>query len=110
MKQFKSIACALALSFVATAVYSQEPVQALLVNYINSVNSLGGTTHKEDVLNLFHENYKNNTAYVKMSGIVSWTSTGKDEFGSSLEETLQNANHQFTITLDKDVYVALKDR
>lgn len=110
MKQFKSIACALALSFVATAVYSQEPVQALLVNYINSVNTLGDATHKEDVLNLFHENYKNNTAYVKMSGIVSRTSTGKGELASTLEETLQNANYKFRLTLDKILYVAQRDR
>ncbi|UOB18786.1 hypothetical protein [Abyssalbus ytuae] len=111
MKIIKSFAYVMALSLVVGVGYSQDsPVKNLLVNYINSVNSVGHGTQKEDVMNLFHNTYRSNTAYVKMSGIVSRTSSGKEEVASMLDEIVQDNNYRFKLTLDKVLYTAQKER
>ena len=111
MKNIKMLACTAVLSLVSFVSFSQEShVQSLLEKYISSVNNLGNGTTKDDVMNLFHDNYKNNTAYVKISGIVSRTSTGKSEVGTLLEEIMQDNNYKFRLTLDNVLYTAQRDR
>ncbi len=105
------LACTLVLCLVSFLSFAQEShVKTILENYISSVNNLGNGTSKEDVLYLFHDNYKNNTAYVKISGIVSRTSTGKSQVATLLDEIMQDDNYKFRLTLDKVLYTAQRDR
>ena len=111
MKNIKTLACVFVLSLVSSISFSQESaVKTLLEKYISSVNNLGNGTTKDDVMNLFHENYKNNTAFVKISGVVSRTSTGKSEIGVLLDEIMQDNNYKFRLNLDKVLYTAQRDR
>lgn len=111
MKNIKTLACVLILSLVSSVSFSQgNHVKVLLEKYISSVNNLGNGTSKEDVMNLFHQNYKSNTAYVKISGVVSRTSSGRDEVSTLLDEIMQDNNYQFKLTLEEVLYEAQRDR
>jgi len=112
MKNPKLLKLALAiftLSFVSG--FAQEkPVTHLLNQYVNASNALSKTKQANTVLALFDDRYKNNTAYVGLSGVVKSSSTSFEQFASQLEQNIKNKNYDFKMTVQEVVYESQKER
>lgn len=111
MKNLRFIIAVFALSFVSS--FAQEidkPVTKLLKQYINASNNLNKTKEANTVLALFDDRYKNNTAYVGLSGVVKRTTTGFESFANQIDQNVKNRNYDFKMTIQEVVYEAQKER
>jgi len=105
----KLVAAVLMLtSFVG---FSQEkPVTNLLKSYIKASNELSATKQKNNVLALFDDKYKNNTAYVGLSGVVKRTTTGFEQFSSQLDQSIKNKKYNFKMEVRDIVHESQKEK
>lgn len=91
--------------------FSQEkPVLNLLNEYVKAFNNLSNTKEKNTVLSLFDSKYKNNTAYVGLSGVIKRTTTGFDQFSNQLDQTLKNQKYNFKMTIRDIVHESQKEK
>jgi hypothetical protein len=91
--------------------FSQEkPVLNLLNQYVDAFNNLSNTKEKNTVLSLFDSKYKNNTAYVGLSGVIKRTTTGFEQLSTQLDQTLKNKKYNFKITVREIVHESQKER
>ncbi len=88
----------------------KEPVNKLLMDYINKMNALTQGTQKEDVLNLFDEKYRGNTVYVNLSGALVRKNYDKNDISSQLDDIIDDNNYRFRLILDKVVFQTQKER
>ena len=106
------------LKLVLTAVllscfmgYAQEkPVTRLLKSYIKASNALSQTKQKNTILSLFDDKYKNNTAYVGLSGSIKRTTIGFEQFSSQLDENMKNKEYDFNMNIQEIVHESQKEK
>jgi hypothetical protein len=97
------------LSFISG--FSQEkPVTKLLKSYISNSNQLRQTKQVNNVLSLFDDRYRNNIAYVGLSGIVKRSSIGFEQFAEQLDENVKNKNYNFQMSIEEIVHESQKER
>lgn len=106
---FKLVAAVLLLtSYVG---FSQEkPVTDLLNKYIKASNDLSVTKQKNTVLALFDDKYKNNTAFVGLSGVVKRSTTGFEQFSRQLDESIKNKKYTFKMDVRDIVHESQKEK
>jgi len=97
------------LSFV-TGFSQEKPVTKLLKSYIAASNELCETKQVNNVLALFDDRYKNNVAYVGLSGIVKRTSISFEQFSEQLADNIKNKNYNFHMTIGEIVHESQKER
>jgi hypothetical protein len=112
MKKTKVFNLVTAVLLLANYVgFSQEkPVLNLLNQYVDAFNNLSNTKEKNTVLSLFDSKYKNNTAYVGLSGVIKRTTTGFEQLSTQLDQTLKNKKYNFKITVREIVHESQKER
>jgi hypothetical protein len=97
------------LSFL-TGFSQEKPVTKLLKSYIANSNELCETKQVNNVLSLFDDRYKNNIAYVGLSGIVKRSTIGFEQFSEQLAENVKNKNYNFHMTIGEIVHESQKER
>lgn len=97
------------LSFV-TGIAQEKPVTKLLKSYITASNSLGETKQVNNVLALFDDRYRNNVAYVGLSGVVKRSTISFEQFSEQLAENVKNKNYNFNMNVSEIVHESQKER
>jgi hypothetical protein len=97
------------LSFV-TGFAQEKPVTKLLKSYITNSNQLRQTKQINNVLSLFDDRYKNNIAYVGLSGIVKRSTIGFEQFSEQLSDNIKNKNYNFQMSIEDIVHESQKER
>ncbi len=112
MRTTKTLAYLLLFVFmgVNSAFAEDTPVKTLLTDYISAINNLGNGTTKDDVLKLFNNRYKSNTAYVRLSGTITRSSSGTEEVATLLDEIMNDNNYSFRLSLGQILYETQKER
>lgn len=111
MKKTKLTLTILFLVLSFGQVFAQgDPIKKLLVDYISAINTMGGPSEKEAVLDLFNDRFIGHTAYVKLSGHISRTTAKKEDLAVQLDEILGANNYKFKFTLKEVLYNSLKER
>lgn len=104
----------LALAVVLLSCFSgfsqEKPVTRLLNSYIKASNDLSATKQKNTVLALFDDRYKNNTAYVGLSGVVKRSTTGFEQFSAQLDENIKNKKYNFNMSIRDIVHETQKEK
>ncbi len=91
--------------------FSQEkPVTRLLNSYIKASNNLSVTKQKNSILALFDDRYKNNTAYVGLSGVVKRTTTGFEQLSNQLDGNIKNKKYNFKMEIRDIVHESQKEK
>ena len=99
------------LLLTSYAGFSQEkPVTDLLNKYIQASNDLSVSKESNTVLSLFDDRYKNNTAYVGLSGVVKRSTTGFEQLSSQLDQTLKNKKYNFAMEVREIVHESQKEK
>ncbi len=111
MKKTKLTLTILFLVFSLGQGFAQgDPIKKLLTDYINAMNTMGDSSQKEEVLQLFNDRYVGHTAYVKLSGHISRTTSKKSDLSVQLDDILGANNYKFKLTLKEVLYNSLKER
>ncbi|WP_308992813.1 hypothetical protein QLS71_015880 [Mariniflexile litorale] len=97
------------LSFF-TGFAQEKQVSTLLKSYIQASNQLGVTKDVNNILSLFDSSYKNNIAYVGLTGVVNKSTVDFDQFSNQLSENLKNHNYNFTMSVGEIIYESQKKR
>ncbi|WAC02838.1 hypothetical protein N7U66_04170 [Lacinutrix neustonica] len=105
----KLVMAVVLLSFF-TGFAQENPVTNLLKSYIDASNELEDTKDVNSVLSLFDSSYKNNIAYVGLTGVVNKSTVDFDQFSNQLEENLKNQNYNFTMSVGEIIYESQKNR
>ncbi|NQY04668.1 MAG: hypothetical protein HRT68_00315 [Flavobacteriaceae bacterium] len=88
----------------------EDAVKDLLNNYIEAVNNLPKTKSEIEVTQFFHENYKNYTAELGLSGVVNRKNSDLTDFSEQIQEIINNSNYTLTLSLEKILYVNQKNK
>lgn len=104
------ILMAVAMLTFLTGFSQEKPVTKLLKSYIASSNELCETKQVNNVLSLFDDRYKNNIAYVGLSGIVKRSTIGFEQFSEQLADNIKNKNYNFHMTIGDIVHESQKER
>ncbi len=101
----------LLMFFVYASSFAQEEaVKDLLSNYINAVNKLPTTKSNIEVTQYFHENYKNYTADLGLSGVVNRSASNLNEYTEQVEELISNNDYTLMLNVEKILYTNQKSR
>ncbi len=97
------------LSIVGSFAQEKQAIQ-LLNKYISASNDLNKTKEVNNVLSLFDDRYKNNTAYIGLSGVVKRSTISFEQFANQLGENVKNKNYDFKMTIQEIVHESQKER
>ena len=97
--------------FVCANMMAQEDaVKELLNNYVEAVNNLPKTKNEVEVTQYFHENYKNYTAELGLSGVVNRKDSDIKDYTKQLEELISNSEYKLKLKVEKVLYVNQKSK
>lgn len=97
--------------FVCSNMMAQEDaVKELLNNYVEAVNNLPKTKNETEVTQYFHENYKNYTAELGLSGVVNRKDSDIKDYTKQLQELINNSEYTLKLKVEKVLYVNQKNR
>lgn len=100
----------ISISFEGIANEINEPVKLLLSDFIQKTNALGTETTKEDILDLYSNQYSGNTTYVKLSGAIIKKQYTKKDIASQLNEIISETDYDFKISLGEVIYINQKEK
>jgi len=112
MKKLTTLKLVMAVAMLSflTGFSQEKPVTKLLKSYIANSNQLCETKQVNNVLSLFDDRYKNNIAYVGLSGIVKRSTIGFEQFSEQLADNVKNKNYNFHMTIGEIVHESQKER
>lgn len=106
---FKLIMAVALLAFVTGSAQDKQ-VTKILKSYIKASNELSSTKDTSKILTLFDSHYKNNIAYVGLTGVVKKSTINFEQFSEQLTENLKNENYNFTMSIGEIIFESQKEK
>ncbi|WP_299886446.1 hypothetical protein [uncultured Lacinutrix sp.] len=88
----------------------EKKVTSILKSYIEASNNLSETKDINNVLSLFDKQYKNNIAYVGLTGVVNKSTINFDQLSKQLSDNLKNENYNFKMSIGDIIYESQKQK
>jgi hypothetical protein len=105
-----SLLVALFAFVCSTTIAQEDAVKDLLNNYIKAVNNLPKTKSEVEVTQFYHENFKNYTAELGLSGVVNRKDSNLEDYSKQIQDIIDNSNYTLSLDVEKVLYVNQKNK